>query len=204
MRLRTVRQTNPFDFSRGVPPPGRYPPDRLNPTDAIEAIRKASVEVGYGFDALGRQRFRQVGDNERILGIADRDLEAIRGGTFVHNHPPYVWFAEVDPRHRAGSFSPTDIVLMYEYDLAEVIAVTTERTYSVKRPAGGFYLDPGQIRDIYKRFADEVEERLAAQAAIGWISPEAAAGRGRLADEVMDKLAAFYDYAWEEVGGDAL
>lgn len=204
MRLRPVRQTNPFDFSRRAPAPGRYPPDRLNRVEASEAIRHAPVEVGYGFDRQGWQRFRHVGDSERILSIADRDLSAIKGGSFAHNHPPYEGFAADDPRRRAGSFSPSDLVLMFEYDLAEVIAATAERTYSVKRPPGGFHLDPGQIREIYKRFADEIEEQLAAQAALGMISREAALGRGRLADDVMDRLALYYDYAWQEVRGDAI
>jgi hypothetical protein len=29
---------------------------------AVEAIRFAPVEVGYGFDVVGRQMFRYVGD----------------------------------------------------------------------------------------------------------------------------------------------
>jgi hypothetical protein len=84
----------PFDFTAGVPQPGRYPPDRLDIPGAIEAIRFAPVEVGYGFDATGRQVFRQVGDDDGITGFNRRDLSAIADGTFVHCHAPYLDYPE--------------------------------------------------------------------------------------------------------------
>ena len=86
---RSFRRSAPFDFARGVPAPGRYPPDRLSPSQAAEAIRLAPVEICYGFDAHGRQVFRHVGDENRILRMRAEDLAAIRGGLFVHNHPLY-------------------------------------------------------------------------------------------------------------------
>jgi hypothetical protein len=41
----------------------RYDPDVVG---AIAALRSAPVEIGFGFDADGRQSFRQVGDSDEI------------------------------------------------------------------------------------------------------------------------------------------
>jgi hypothetical protein len=164
----------------------------------MEAIRHAPVEIGYGYDAIGRPRFIQVGDTDGIEGFDQEDLLAISGGLFVHNHPPYD-YPEGDPRRRAGSFSPKDLVFMWEYDLAEMIAVTAERTYVVRRPPGGFYLDPGQIRDDYEAELDKIRARLAIAASAGRITPEEAIAQGRWADDVMEILGMLYDYRWTEV-----
>jgi hypothetical protein len=194
------RRGRPFDFSHGVPVPGRYAPDGLSTAEAIEAIRRSPVEIGYGFDRAGRQVFRQVGDREEIRGFDQRDLAAIANGTFVHNHPPYADFAEGDPRRRAGSFSPRDLVFAYEYRLAALIAVTRERTYVLRRRAEGFFLDPDQIREEHTRRRRLVTPMLWRQATRGIISTEEALSQGRIADEVMELLSPFFDYQWEEVG----
>jgi hypothetical protein len=144
----------------GAPQPGRYPPDGLAVLDAIAAIRFAPVEVDYGFDMEGRQVFRQVGNLEEIIGLRGDDLERSSTGTFVHNHPPYVEFGRHSPRYRAGSFSIRDLVFMYEVGLAEMIAVTHERTYRVRRRSEGFFLDPGQIRTEYLALLGTVTDRL--------------------------------------------
>jgi hypothetical protein len=190
------RGKRPFDSTRGAPAPGRYPPDDLTISEAIEAIRHAPVEVGYGFDASGRQLFRQVGDQDEIRGFDRRDLVAIADGTFVHSHPPYSEFSEGDPRRRAGSFSQRDLAFMYEYRLAEIIAVTQTRTYYLQR-LEGFFLDPGQIRTAFADAFDAVALRLRRNARRGIISNEEAEAQGRIADEVMERLASFFDYRWE-------
>jgi hypothetical protein len=111
--------------------PGRYPPDGRTPVEAIEAIRDAPVEIGYGYDVDGQLRFIQIGDENGIEGFDQAVLAAIAGGLFVHNHPPN-GFPEGDPRRRAGSFSPRDLVFMWENDLAEIVAVTADRNYSLR------------------------------------------------------------------------
>jgi len=193
------RGTSPFDFTAGVPRPGRYPPDGLDVPEAIEAIRFAPVEVGYGFDAAGRQIFRQVGDADGISGFERRDLTALTNGTLVHSHPPYQEFPEGDPRRRAGSFSPLDLVFMYETELLEVIAVTRERTYFLRRRREGLFLDPGQIQADYARYRRRVERQLMVMLARGIISREEAEAQGRLADEIMDRFSDAFEYRWEEV-----
>jgi hypothetical protein len=198
------RGGRPFDFAAGVPQPGRYPPDNLDIAGAIEAIRFAPVEVGYGFDAAGRQIFRHVGDENLIFGIGERDLAAIVDGMFIQNHPPYFAYIEGDPRRRAGSFSSTDLVFMYEHNLVELIAVTRERTYFLGRRGEGFFLDSGQIRSDYGEALIQVETRLRRLAEGGIISSEEAAGAGRIADEVMERLSVAFRYRREEVGRDAL
>lgn len=182
-----------------MPASGRYPPDGLTIAEAIEAIRPSPVEIGYGFGRDGRQIFRQVGVHDEIRGFDQRDLAAIANGTFVHNHPPYAEFAEGDPRRRAGSFSPRDLVFAFEYRIATTIAVTRERTYVMRRRAEGFFLDPDQIREEYTRRRRLVTPMLWRQAARGIISTEEALSEGRLADEVMELLSPFFDYQWEEV-----
>jgi hypothetical protein len=189
----------PFDFSRGTPAPGRYPPDRLNPDQAAESIRHAPVEIGYGFDAQGRQVFRQVGVADLIVHLGEMDLRAIRQGIFVHNHPPYGEFPILDPRRRSGSFSPTDLVFMYEFDVNEMILATADRTYVLRQLPEGFFLDPGEIEAEYQRLLDAVRGRLRAGMTLGQVTPQEAIANGRLADEVMEQLAAYYDYRWEEV-----
>jgi hypothetical protein len=178
--------------------PGRYPPDGRTPEEAMEVIRHAPVEVGYGYDMRGRQRFIQVGDANGIEGFDQRDLAAITGGLFVHNHPPYN-FPEGDPRRRAGSFSPKDLVFMWEYDLSEMIALTRERTYVVRRPDGGFFLDPDEIRQEYDQALVAVRRNLERAAKAGLISVEEAFSQARWADDVMDLLSMFYDYHKTEV-----
>jgi hypothetical protein len=198
---RPSRRSAPFDFVRGIPAPGRYAPDRLDPHQAAEAIRHAPVEIGYGFDARRRQVFRHVGDGSRILGMRAEDLAAIQCGLFVHNHPPYD-FSVGDPRRRAGSFSPYDLTFMYEHDLSEMILVTVDRTYLLRRPEGGFYLDPGEIENAYARFFDDVHRRLKIAAASGVIPAELSEARGTLADSVMEELRPYFEYRWHEVSSD--
>jgi hypothetical protein len=198
------RGGKPFDFATGVPRPGRYPPDNLGLPGAIEAIRFAPVEIGYGFDAVGRQIFRQVGDHNRIRGIAAVDMRAIEDGTFVHAHPPYVRFPPGDPRRRAGSFSPLDLVFMYESGLVEMVAVTAERTYYLRRRREGFFLDPNQLTDLYEEFAEGATQSLERMAARGIIPDDEVAAEGRIADEVMERFRPFFDYRHEEVSSRAV
>jgi hypothetical protein len=197
------RRGRPFDFARRVPSPGRYPPDGLILAEAIEAIRHAPVEVGYGFDASGRQIFRQVGNTEEIRGFDPRDLEAIAGGTFVHNHPPYTEFAERDRRRRAGSFSLLDLVFLYENRVGEMVVVTWDRTYRLRPLAEGHFLDPGEIRDEYRRQRRQVVRALHRLAVRGIISADEALAGGRRADEVMERMSIYFDYRWMEVTHDA-
>jgi hypothetical protein len=187
-----------MNWSESSPQPGRYPPDGRTLEQAMAAIRHAPVEIGYGYDADGQLRFVQVGDDNGIVGFDQNDLAAIAGGLFVHNHPPYD-FPEGDPRRRAGSFSPHDLVFMWEYDLVEMVAVTAERTYVLRRPPGGYFLDPGEIIQEYDKLVDAVRIRLNHAADSGLIDPQEALARGRWADDVMEILALYYDYFWTEV-----
>ncbi|HUG61841.1 MAG TPA: hypothetical protein VMP03_08345 [Methylomirabilota bacterium] len=164
----------------------------------MAAIRQAAVEIGYGYDVDGQLRFIQVGGADGISGFRQDDLAAIVNGLFIHNHPPYP-FPMGDPRRRAGSFSPWDLVFMWEHDLAEFVAVTADRTYTLRRPAGGFFLDPGEIRTEYRAYLDIVRTRLNVAARAGVIAATAALAQGRWADEVMNILGTFYDYHWTEV-----
>jgi hypothetical protein len=197
------RRVRPFSFVAGAPRPGRYSPDDLDILRAIEAIRYAPVEVGYGFDAEGRQVFRQVGDRGNIHGFDQRDLNAIAGGTFVHGHPPYVEFSEGDPRRRAGSFSLLDLVFMYEHRLAEIIAVSQERTYFLRSLPGGGYLDAGEIQSEYALTLAAVERELHQRAVDGIISSEEAECLGLIADETMARMSLYFDYRIREVRRDA-
>jgi hypothetical protein len=187
-----------MDWSKAIPKPGRYEPDGRTPAESMAAIRQSAVEIGYGYDANGQPRFIQVGDESGIVGFRQEDLAAIADGLFVHNHPPYP-FPAGDPRRRAGSFSSWDLVFMWENDLAKIIAVTAERTYFLRRLAGGLYLDPGEIQAEYRTHLDAVRARLDAGARAGLSAPIEAMAQGHGADEVMNVLAASYDYRWTEV-----
>lgn len=68
---------------------------------------------------------------------------SLKDGTVIHNHPPY-------PDGPAGPFSPADLRFAREYDLAELRAVTIDRTYILRRPDGGFFLDPNEIALEYE------------------------------------------------------
>jgi hypothetical protein len=164
----------------------------------MAAIRQAAVEIGYGYDANGQLRFIQVGDESGIVGFRQEDLDAVANGRFVRNHPPYP-YPLGDPRRRAGSLSSWDLVFMWEHQLAEIVVVTAERTYTLRRLAGRFYLDPGEIREEYRTALDAIRARLNAAARAGLIAPAEALAQGRWADEVMDVLGAYYDYHWMEV-----
>jgi hypothetical protein len=125
---------------------------------------------------------------------------AIEDGTFVHSHPPYARFPPGDPRRRAGSFSPLDLTSMYECGLVEMVAVTAERTYYLRRRPEGFFLDPGQLSDLYEEFADVATQSLEEQRARGIISVQDVAADGRIADEAMERFRPFFDYRQEEMG----
>ena len=163
----------------------------------MEVIRAAPVEVGYLFAPDGRQIAWYVGDEREIRGFTAADLRALSGGAFVHNHPPYARFAEGDPRRRAGSFSPLDLAFAWEHDLAEMVAVTAERTYRLRPRGGGYYLDPGELFREYAKAATAVEERLHAEAKAGIIGSEEADAEGRIADRVMHELERYFDYRVE-------
>ena len=195
--VQRLGRRRPFDFAKRRPHPGRYPPDGLDLDAATEAIATAPIEIGYGFDSAGRQVFRQVGFEDALTGFRPEDLARLRDGVFLHNHPPYDYPAG-DPRRRAGSFSANDLVFMYEHDLAELVVVTEQRRYRLRRRPDGFYLDPSQIRHAYRVNLRAIRRRLVAHASRGEISGLEAAAEGRLADEVMERMAAFFEYSVEE------
>ena len=92
----------------------------------------------------------------------------------------------------------------WEHDLRELVAVTSERTYRLRRLGGGYYLDPGEIWTEYRRVVGEVEERLQAATRAGIMSPEEAQSLGRLADVVMAELQTYFDYEVEVPDDDRL
>jgi hypothetical protein len=199
VRIGWSARRRPFDFAKGTPRLGAHPPDNLELEAAIEAIASAPVEVGYGFDAASRQVFRHVGTENELRGVRQRDLERIRDGTFLHNHPPYP-FPAGDPRRRPGSFTEQDLIFMYEQNLAELLVVTEHRLYRLRRRPEGFFLDPTELQREYGNLLAEIESSLRAQVMAGVSSVDEAVAKGRLADEVMDRLGVFFDYSVEKRG----
>jgi hypothetical protein len=93
---------------------------------------------------------------------------------------------------------------MYECGLFEMVAVTAERPYYLRRRQEGFFLDPNQLSEIYDEFAELSTQHLERQAARGIISSDEVDAEGRIADEVMERLRPFFDYRIEEVSGRAV
>jgi hypothetical protein len=82
----------------------------------------------------GQVLWRKVGDSMRIE-FDTFDIKWMPGNILTHNHPTGGRYASNDPRSAGSSFSPADIAMLISAHLAELRAVSSRYTYSVRPPA---------------------------------------------------------------------
>lgn len=102
-------------------------------------IRTQRTETAHVFGPDGKPLFTNDGGKDYVE-ISPSAFAKIKGkdATLTHNHPGGWDYPKNDPRHAGNSFSLEDARTAVAADLAEIRAVTPTRTYSLKRPAGGW------------------------------------------------------------------
>jgi SPP1 gp7 family putative phage head morphogenesis protein len=103
-------------------------------------IRGQSYESAAVVDADGNVIFRKDGRTNSV-SFTPEEFVLMNDKTITHNHPAGWTFSSTDPRRAGNSFSPSDVKLAIEQNLAEIRAVTPEYLYTLKRPQGGW--EPG-------------------------------------------------------------
>jgi hypothetical protein len=86
--------------------------------EAERGIRSSDYETAYLYDKNGKLIAQQSG-NKDTVNLSPAMLNQMRGSILTHNHPG------------GSSFSRQDIAVAVNHGLAEVRAVTSERTYSM-------------------------------------------------------------------------
>jgi hypothetical protein len=122
-------------------------PNGLSMAQAEAAIRQASVEWAYVFDANGNQIGRSRGDtftvtiDPRLLTRVGVQPAVAADGTLVHNHPPNLHYPSMSSLRQPSPPSDDDVRLIVDNDLAALVLVAEPWRYVVARPQGGWYGD---------------------------------------------------------------
>ena len=104
------------------------------PAAAIEAIRNSDVERGVGISADGKLAFQSESESKGFLWISNAQRAALKGGTFVHNHP------------ESSPFSAPDLLMAIGAKVATMQVVSPKYTYTMK------VADPKQWEKISNAF----------------------------------------------------
>jgi hypothetical protein len=106
---------------------------------AEDKIRAQRLETAHVFDSDGNPLFSNDGGKDYVE-FSNAAIAKFKGknATLTHNHPGGWDFPKDDPRHNGNSFSLEDGVMAAHADLKEIRAVTPTKTYTLKRPPGGW------------------------------------------------------------------
>jgi hypothetical protein len=141
-------------------------------------IRSQRHESATAFDANGKPIISKDGGSDYvdISPINIRQMRNAEGVVFTHNHPAGWEFPAGDPRRNGNSFSPEDIRVAADAQVAQMRAVTPTRTYYVDRPSQGWNANYWQqeIRPRYERAAQETRSDFIRQIREGRVRPEQA------------------------------
>jgi hypothetical protein len=190
-----ARRANPYHEPAGSPIGGQF---AKAPGGGVEggkrwpiitdAIRKAEKEIqsretekAFAFSADGDPIFEKEGKGNFTSFTRD-ELKSMTNGILVHNHPG------------GQSFSPSDIELANDCNLAEVRVVTKGHVYSMRprQGAAGWGVTSKQIRSMSRRIENQDVRAIAA----GKISC-ADAGRSHW-DRVWASIAADMDWRYSK------
>ncbi|TWP29927.1 hypothetical protein ETU09_02800 [Apibacter muscae] len=98
--------------------------------DVESSIRNEPVEYGQFFDMDGNPLSDLIkGESGKITGL-DKYFGQVDDGIFTHNHP------------KNGFFSEADLNYAKDANLGEIRAVTSNGTYSAKKPPNGWPNNP--------------------------------------------------------------
>ena len=117
--------------------------------DRETEIRGSQKEHLSFFDEQGNELFRNdkgTGGSVSFLGQGRLSENAI----VTHNHPSTGKNKGSERSDGGGSLSKTDIMNAHELNQKEIRAVTTHRTYSLKRPAEGWHKGGWQDGKFYE------------------------------------------------------
>ena len=133
-------------------------------SEAEDKIRAQRHETAHVFGPNGESLFSNDGGKDYV-NISEAAIANIKGKNAVltHNHPAGWGYPTSDPRHAGNSFSLEDARMAVAADLAEMRAVTPTRTYSLRRPTGGWdgprleraYADVN--RETRRTFTDRIQ-----------------------------------------------
>lgn len=174
----------------------RVPRDGRTLHEAEDAIADLTdVERAYFFDPAGRQIALFEGDSQRIVvALTARERRRLRDGVFLHNHPPHDPMPAEHPLFGFTSFSPADIILAKEWDVARAMVVTARWRFELRRPAAGWTAVFGDdfddlLRSLWALITDADEQ--------GDVEPDLRRDRratrsDRVSERFADEIGAVY------------
>ena len=125
-----------------------------------------SFESAYACDKEGNILIQKKGQATSVSFMPEETAK-MKDAIFTHNHPRG-WKAPEGAMGRIGnSFSPGDVLVAINNDVAEMRAVTPNFTFSMKRPANGWGLSFENAKkeinridaEITKDYADRIRNR---------------------------------------------
>lgn len=120
-------------------------------------------ETGVVFDSKGNILVDKRGASYSVSFEKD-ELLKMKDGIMTHNHPRGWGYPEKSLARIGNSFSPADIYLAVNWDLAEMRAVTPLYTFSMKRPKGGWGMSFENVKSIIesenKKLKKEFDKRI--------------------------------------------
>ncbi len=90
--------------------------------------------------------------------FTQEECSKMKNCIFTHNHPGGWAYPENDICRIGNSFSWQDIVLCVSHDIAEMRAATPNYTFSMKRPNGGWNVQPSEIRNDFNIVNNELHK----------------------------------------------
>jgi hypothetical protein len=152
--IRRVSRT-PIRLPRRIGPVGRtteYSPNDWTPAEVARRIAYEPIEWLYVFDPRGRQiaRFRgtsgfvDLNDELKAHSQGLYGESVLRNHLVVHNHPV------TTGRDAVPSFpaSPSDLIFAVERDLREIVVVSGDWRYVVRRPGDCWPTDEHSLLQI--------------------------------------------------------
>jgi hypothetical protein len=125
-----------------------------------EKIRKnKSFETAVLFDENGIELIRKKG-GKRSVRFSTDELNQFADKILTHNHPGGWQYDKGSIMHVGNSFSPADVFLAVNHNLAEVRAVTPMYTFILRRPKAGWGIRQQELTKGINETAREVHDYL--------------------------------------------
>ena len=134
-----------------------YYTDILNAEDKIR--KNKSFETAVVFDQNGNEIFRKKGKATSVPFTLS-ELSNFKNSIFTHNHPRGWSYNANDWRRIGSSFSFGDVNVAIVADVAEMRAVTSLYTFSIKRPKNGWKMTSKEAKVEFEKINSEITNEL--------------------------------------------